>query len=148
MDKGVYCLVFENPRCTVRIGALGELPFRAGWHVYVGSALGSGGLKRLDRHVSLARERNRRPTWHIDYLIIDPRFSLSFTVSAPTTDHLECSLARNLGEPGIPGFGCSDCDCTTHLFFRDHDPRDEIAAAFRDLQLVPVVKSIISRDGE
>ena len=102
MDKGVYCLVFENPRCTVRIGALGELPFRAGWHVYVGSALGSGGLKRLDRHVSLARERNRRPTWHIDYLIIDPRFSLSFTVSAPTTDDLECSLARNLGEPGIP----------------------------------------------
>jgi Uri superfamily endonuclease len=144
MDKGVYCLVFENPGCTVRIGALGDRTFSAGWHFYIGSALGSGGLKRLDRHISLARERNKQPKWHVDYLLTDPQFSLIYTVSAPTTDRCECSLARKIGEPGETGFGCSDCSCPTHLFFRDEDPRKEILAAFRDLKLVPVVKSIIS----
>jgi Uri superfamily endonuclease len=148
MDKGVYCLVLENPGCTVRIGALGEMAFSAGWHIYVGSALGSGGLKRLDRHISLAREQNKRPKWHVDYLLTDPHFSLKYVVSSPTTDPLECSLARNLGEPGVTGFGCSDCTCPTHLFFRIRDPRKEILAAFRDLNLVPAVKSIISREGE
>ena len=43
MDKGIYCLVFENPACAIGIGALGPVPFPAGWHIYVGSALGSGG---------------------------------------------------------------------------------------------------------
>jgi Uri superfamily endonuclease len=146
MDKGVYCLVFKNPGCTVRIGALGDRAFSSGWHVYVGSALGSGGLKRLDRHVSLARERNKRPTWHVDYLLTDPRFSLSYVVFAPTLDRLECGIAERLGAPGVAGFGCSDCSCPTHLFFRDHDPRKEILAAFRALKLVPVVKSIICFD--
>ena len=143
MDKGVYCLVFENPGCTVGIGALSERTFRAGWHIYVGSALGSGGLKRLDRHVSLAREHNKQPTWHIDHLLTDPQFTLSYAVSAPTTDRLECQLAESLGEPGMPGFGCSDCTCPTHLFFRNRDPRKEIITAFRGLELVPVVKSLI-----
>jgi Uri superfamily endonuclease len=122
--------------------------FRPGWHIYVGSALGSGGLKRLDRHISLARERNKRPKWHVDYLLTDPQFTLTYVVSSPTTDALECGLARNLGEPGVTGFGCSDCTCPTHLFFRVRDPRNEILAAFRGLNLVPVVKSIISREGE
>lgn len=146
MDKGVYCLVLENPACTVRVGALGEIAFHAGWHIYVGSALGSGGLKRLDRHISLARERNKRPKWHIDYLLIDPSLTLSYAVYAPTTERLECGLASNIGEPGIQRFGCSDCSCRTHLFFRHRDPRKEILAAFRALELVPVVKSIISHD--
>ena len=146
MDKGVYCLIFENQGSTVRVGALGERAFSAGWHIYTGSALGSGGLKRPDRHVSLSQKHNKRPKWHIDYLLTDPHFSLRYVVCAPTTDRLECSLARNIGEPGIPGFGCSDCSCSTHLFFRGRDPREEILAAFRDLQLVPVVKSIISHD--
>lgn len=61
MDKGVYCLVFHNPACTVRIGALGEIAFRKGWHIYVGSALGSGGLKRLGRHIALAADKDKRP---------------------------------------------------------------------------------------
>jgi len=60
MDKGVYCLIFENNECTVRIGALGDLTFRAGWYIYVGSALGSGVLKRLGRHISLAHLRDRQ----------------------------------------------------------------------------------------
>jgi len=111
MDKGIYCLVFENPSCTVRVGALGEIAFRRGWHIYVGSALGSGGLARLERHVALSRNKDRRPKWHVDYLSASQSFCLRSSVSAMTEERLECRLAAALGGENIPGFGCSDCDC-------------------------------------
>ncbi len=137
MDKGIYCLVFRNPACTVRVGALGEHAFRWGWHVYVGSALGSGGLARRERHVALSRDRDRQPKWHVDYLSADPRFMLRATVHAVTTDRLECSLAAALGGESVPGFGCSDCRCSSHLFFRSRNPVGEIADAFRTIGLAP-----------
>jgi Uri superfamily endonuclease len=146
MDKGIYCLVFRNPACSVRIGALGPLAFRAGWHIYVGSALGSGGLKRVDRHVSLSGTRDKQPKWHVDYLLTDTYFSLEYTISAVTGDRLECSLARAIGGTEIPGFGCSDCSCGTHLFFRARDPRKEIVKAFRQRGLLATIKSIKSLD--
>jgi Uri superfamily endonuclease len=144
MDKGVYCLVFENHECTVRVGALGTLAFLTGWHIYVGSALGSGGLKRLGRHISLAQLHDRQPKWHVDYLLTNPGFSLVYAVYAVTADHLECQLARELNEGGIPKFGCSDCSCTSHLLYRQVDQKQEILAAFRELQLDPVIKTIIN----
>ena len=102
MDKGVYCLVFKNPGCTIRVGALGNLTFQDGWHIYVGSALGSGGLQRLRRHISLAHLRDKRPTWHVDYLLTSPCFSLMYAVYAFTQERFECSLARTLSDSGIP----------------------------------------------
>ena len=144
MDKGIYCLVFRNPACTTGIGALGKISFPGGFHIYIGSALGSGGLKRLDRHCHLARECNRRPTWHVDYILTDPRFELLFAVYALTEDRLECQLAGALGGSGIRYFGCSDCTCTSHLLYRSHDPKDEIIAACRTLKLHPAIKTIIN----
>ena len=145
MDKGIYALVFKNPGCTVRIGALGGISFIAGWHVYIGSALGSGGLKRLDRHIALFRNRDKNPKWHVDHLLLAPEFTLAGAVSASTTEPLECGLARKLEGPGVPGFGCSDCSCTTHLFYRKRSPFREIETAFKALGLVPV-KTIITDD--
>lgn len=146
MNKGIYCLVFRNPACTVRIGALGDMALGTGWHVYVGSALGSGGLKRLERHIRFNTERNRPPKWHVDYLLMDPRFSLSYAVFAATPDRLECRLAGALrGEP-VMGFGCSDCDCTSHLIYRRKDPQQELIRAFRYIGLDPAIKRIMSPD--
>ena len=54
MEKGVYCLVLFHGSCTIRVGALGDLAFPGGWHVYTGSAQGPGGLKRVRRHIGLA----------------------------------------------------------------------------------------------
>jgi Uri superfamily endonuclease len=147
MDKGIYCIVFKNPACTVRIGALGPVTFRRGWHIYVGSALGSGGLARLSRHVSLSQAKDKRPKWHIDYLSCSDRFSLWYTVHAPTTDRLECRLAEALGGPFVPTFGCSDCTCPSHLFFRRKNPHDEIISAFNNLGLVAVTTTIMNREG-
>jgi len=137
MDKGCYCLVFNNPACSLRVGALGELPFARGWHIYIGSALGPGGLSRLTRHLRLARMRNRQPKWHVDYLLTDPRFTLAFAVSAMTPERFECRLAAGIGGRAVPHFGCSDCTCGSHLLYRDHDPADEIMAAFARLGLAP-----------
>lgn len=144
MDKGSYCLVFRTPGCTICVGALGSLLFQAGWYVYIGSALGSGGLHRLGRHISLTRLRDKRPTWHVDYLLLSPEFSLVYTVCAISVERYECLLSSELNRNRIQGFGCSDCSCTSHLFYREEDPRDEILTAFRSLLLSPVIKTIIN----
>ena len=144
MDKGIYCLVFENPACTVHVGALGPVLFPAGWHIYIGSALGSGGLARLYRHIALSRMKDKTPKWHVDYLSTDTRFVLRYTVHIATEERFECRLADALGGTGIPRFGCSDCTCPSHLLSRDEDPKREILSAFRRLGLVPVTKTLIS----
>jgi Uri superfamily endonuclease len=144
MDKGIYCLVFKNPGCRVRVGALGEIYFLPGWHCYVGSALGSGGLKRLERHISLARNRDKRPKWHVDYLLTSPCFSLARAVYAVTSDRMECALAHELGDGGVPGFGSSDCDCASHLFYRQQEPEKELPDVFRHIGIEPVTKTIMS----
>lgn len=144
MDKGIYCLVFRNHGCNLRIGALGAITFRAGWHTYVGSALGSGGLKRLERHISLAHLHNKQPKWHIDHLLTSPLFSLVCAFYAVTAERLECQLARELNDGGVSMFGCSDCSCTSHLLYRPGDPKREILAAFHNLQLDPIIKTIIN----
>ncbi|MFA4860869.1 DUF123 domain-containing protein [Methanoregula sp.] len=142
MDKGIYCLVFSSPGCTAGVGALGEIAFRRGWYIYVGSALGSGGLARLERHIALSHARDKRPKWHVDYLSTDSRFSLRSTVHAVTGERFECRLAGVLAEPGIPGFGCSDCTCPSHLVYRTRNPANEIGSAFRSLALEPVTTTI------
>jgi Uri superfamily endonuclease len=144
MDKGIYCLVFQTSGCTIPIGALSPRTFRAGWYIYVGSALGSGGLQRLNRHISLARLRDKKPKWHVDYLLTSPCFSLMYAVSAATADRMECQLARELNKDEIPKFGCSDCSCTSHLLYRKDDPMQDLLTAFRKLQLDAAIKTIIN----
>jgi Uri superfamily endonuclease len=145
MDKGIYCLVFRNPGCTVTIGALGEITFRRGWHLYIGSALGSGGLARLRRHITLAELKDKCPKWHVDFLLTSNQFTLRYTIAAITTEPLECSLAGAIGSDTVPGFGCSDCNCTSHLFFRRTDPVARVEHAFQAIGLVPAT-TLMSRE--
>jgi Uri superfamily endonuclease len=144
MDKGIYCLVLRNPECTVHVGALGAQAFAAGFHVYVGSAQGSGGLQRVRRHILLAKDRDRHPKWHIDYLLTSDNFNLFSVVCAPTEQKFECRLAGTLSGSPLPRFGCSDCSCSSHLFHTHDDPRDGIMNAFRGLGLIPAIKTLIT----
>ncbi len=144
MDKGIYCLVFKNPGCTIKVGALGHLTFQPGWHIYIGSALGSGGLQRLRRHISLAHLRDKRPAWHVDYLLTHADFTLMYAVCAFTQERFECSLAKAFGDSGIPAFGSSDCPCLSHLFYRESDPKEEIISLFLKFHLTPLIKTIMS----
>lgn len=133
--KGVYCLVFKNRACKIEVGKKGEFLFRAGFHIYVGSALGSGGLKRVKRHISLSRNQNRNPSWHVDYLHLNQAFRLVSAVYAFTSSRLECALASRIGGDFVSGFGCTDCACNSHLFYRKESPLLEITEAFEALGL-------------
>ncbi|KAF5031359.1 hypothetical protein DSECCO2_628560 [anaerobic digester metagenome] len=139
MEPGTYCLVFRNRACTLDVGGLGTVAFRAGYHLYVGSALGPGGLARVERHLRLARERGRPPRWHVDRLLLDPGFRVVAVVTGTGPERCECALARAIGGDSVPGFGSSDCRCSSHLFYRSRDPEQEVAAAFAKVGLAPTV---------
>ena len=114
-EKGVYLLLLEA-QGPLRVGRLGVLCFD-GWYVYVGSALGPGGLKRLQRHFDYADRRDAPMRWHVDALL--GAGALRGAVVGVTDERMECLLAHALGVELIPaftGFGSSDCGCATHLF--------------------------------
>lgn len=135
MKPGVYCLVCKNPDIMISAGALRPRHLLPGWHVYVGSALGPGGLVRAHRHIELHRKSDRPPRWHIDYLLLNPRCQLLAVVLVPCERRVECDLAALLNSDPVPGFGSSDCRCTSHLFYFREFPGPAILAACRQLGL-------------
>jgi len=62
---GTYALVLRfSKRLEIIVGKLGVLSVQAGYYVYVGSALGPGGLAaRVGRHC----RREKALRWHVDY---------------------------------------------------------------------------------
>lgn len=114
--RGVYVLVIEAHGQT-RVGRLGRQTFD-GIYLYIGSALGPGGFKRVERHRAVAQGRNKTRRWHIDYLLGVGQ--LKGVLLVETSDKTaECALAETLAgfaDPAIAGFGASDCRCVTHLF--------------------------------
>lgn len=134
MKKGIYALVIhlEEPK-DIRIGALGTLSFKQGWYIYAGSALGSGGLSRVSRHIRFYRENYRNAKWHVDYLM--EAATLQKTICAETEERLECVLAQTIGGDCVLRFGCSDCDCPSHLFYREEEPSGEILKVFKEMGL-------------
>jgi Uri superfamily endonuclease len=112
--KGVYVLIIQLAvDAEVRIGALGTLSFAKGLFAYVGSAQ-NGLEKRVERH----SRKEKRTFWHVDYLLANPasRIVAVFFKEAPKTS--ECAIAEAIGQrgEGVLGFGCSDCQCESHLF--------------------------------
>ena len=141
-ERGIYCLVFRNPGITLGIGSLGDLKFSPGWHIYVGSALGQAGFSRVRRHISLSVEKNKKPRWHVDYLLTSAYFELESVFCGKTAERLECTLSGLFSGESVPGFGCSDCRCGSHLFHRDGNPEDEVLSAFEALNLPVHMKKI------
>ncbi len=140
--KGVYVVLFESPGGEISVGSLGERLFPPGWYGYVGSALSPGGFARVKRHHLLYLNRDRPPHWHIDYLLHSDRFRMRYAIFGVTEKDLECSLADRIGPPAVPGFGCSDCRCSSHLFFRREDPREEMVNAMKSLGIDPSIQTI------
>lgn len=123
---GTYTLVVELPTAAdIVVGALGPQQFDAGWYAYVGSALGTGGFSRVDRHRELAAGERDTRHWHVDYLLGHPESRLDSAVTTEGVDG-ECVVATTLDQPAVTGFGCSDCDCVTHLSVAS--TRDELLA--------------------
>lgn len=131
---GTYILVCQARRAGVVVaGRLGRLSVRRGYYLYVGSALGPGGLRaRLAHHLRPAL----KPHWHIDYLrIVAPVRQVWFCYGAKRCEHAWASVLRGPlgGSVRFPGFGSSDCGCESHLFFfRTCPTRAAFEAALHD----------------
>ena len=122
----VLALWLEASR-TILVGRHGEFNFPAGWYLYVGSALGPGGMPaRLTRH----RQRlvsGKQARWHVDYLREQAVWGGAWGLAAG--ERLECTWAAALRRlPGAqlvaPGFGASDCRCPGHLMHLPELPGD------------------------
>jgi len=119
-DGGAYVLLLQlNDRRALIIGALGEYHFQSGFYAYVGSALGPGGFKRILRHIRVSTGENKARRWHIDYL--SSVSTIIETHKVFTQERLECAIAtlmlNDLGTSSMRGFGSSDCNCRSHLFY-------------------------------
>jgi Uri superfamily endonuclease len=117
-DPGIYSLVLcLDQHRKVQVGVLGVVDFAAGFYSYTGSARGPGGLKRVDRHLSVLQGKRSTKRWHIDYLL--PHTSFCEVFITRTTQDLECQIAGSIGKSlrAAKGFGCMDCDCASHLHY-------------------------------
>lgn len=124
--KGSYTLLIKLPRQTsIRIGSLGKIKFEPGFYMYNGSAFGPGGLKRVQRHKEKSEEGDN-PHWHIDYLLIQKETEICRTFELEGRDH-ECSISEEMKKEFNPvdDFGCSDCQCNSHLFHTSNRERAE-----------------------
>jgi len=112
---GTYTLLLTLPRAVdIEVGALGTHRFPAGAYAYTGSALGSGGFARVDRHRRVARGDHDVRHWHVDYLTGHAATELVDVVTSSGVD-AECAIARRLPDGPVEGFGASDCGCRSHL---------------------------------
>lgn len=118
-DSGDYILVLRLPaEADIVIGSKGLIHFPAGYYLYVGSARANL-TKRLERH----KRKRKNKHWHIDYL----RDCCEVIAAVPirTSEDLECELAaavESCSTWSVPGFGCSDCRCESHLFGMAENP--------------------------
>jgi len=111
--KGSYILLIKlKANKIIKIGKLGKLFFKKGFYVYIGSAINNL-EKRINRHLS----KNKNYHWHIDYLLQKSEILEVYIKENNIKE--ECKLAKIFNEKleKIHGFGCSDCKCTSHLFY-------------------------------
>jgi Uri superfamily endonuclease len=113
--KGTYCLFIDlNHNECIKIGKKGYIQFKKGCYIYVGSALNS--LEgRIRRHL----RQNKKMHWHVDYLLNSPNTQVTDVFYSDDGVKHECDLVAQIAPKGeeIKGFGCSDCNCTAHLFY-------------------------------
>jgi sugar fermentation stimulation protein A len=118
-DRGSYIIIlFLAEDRFLDVGRAGRFFFRKGFYLYVGSAMASL-TARIERHV----RKRKRFHWHIDWLRSVAAVHAVLPIRSPA--RLECTIAEALrghAAWSIPGFGCTDCDCDSHLFGSPDDP--------------------------
>ena len=115
-SSGTYALVlFIEEPVEISVGKLGAQQFLPGYYVYLGSALGPGGLRaRVGRH--LHPRTSSKLHWHIDYIL--KKSAIVEIWWGVGDNRQECSWAEILGKAGLVfplDFGSSDCNCDGHL---------------------------------
>lgn len=112
--KGIYILVISVSRdIKIKVGSLGKIKFAKGTYAYVGSA-----QNNLEKRIARHRSKNKKLRWHIDYLTTNKFTKVEKVFYKLEGKEGECRTARKLikTETPIKNFGCSDCNCKSHLF--------------------------------
>ncbi|GAB6138540.1 GIY-YIG nuclease family protein [Halanaerobaculum tunisiense] len=117
-QPGTYILLLKATReKKIQVGSFGPLDLEQGYYVYVGSALGPGGVQsRVNRHA----QKDKKSHWHIDYLReATELLEIWYTYSQDRYEHRWANVLESLPAVFIPlsGFGASDCKCQSHLFY-------------------------------
>lgn len=114
LSKGIYVLIIRlNSDANANIGALGQKTFKKGTYAYVGSA-----QKNLEQRLKRHLRREKRKFWHIDYLLSSDAAKVIQVLFKQGSKTEECRVASEISQKseGVSGFGCSDCNCNSHLF--------------------------------
>lgn len=119
-EKGVYILLCRLDKSSeIQTGALGKIRFEKGYYLYTGSAM-NGLRSRIERHL----RKEKKFHWHIDYFLSKGHIEEIF-YSIAENKKKECVNAKKLKNKGggpVKSFGCSDCDCESHLFHFPEKP--------------------------
>ena len=132
--KGSYCLIINQENDSeIEIGKrLRKINFDKGHYVYVGSAMNSLEA-RLNRHLS----DEKKIHWHVDYLL--KQTEITDIIYNESTRKIECELSQYLSNKtdGIKDFGCSDCDCESHLYyFKNRDEAiEQVENAYKSIAM-------------
>ena len=115
---GTYALMLDSAHeQSIEIGKLGKMSVRKGCYVYVGSAFGSGGIfARIKHHCRISESYH----WHIDYLrpaVVTTEVWYSY--DPVKREHEWAGIFMEVHGVKLPlkGFGSTDCNCESHLFF-------------------------------
>jgi Uri superfamily endonuclease len=130
-----YCLIIRlNSDSRISVGKIGELDFKKGYYVYIGSALNS-----IDARIKRHLRTEKKLFWHVDYFLDSPNASIKEVVLERSSEKWECSVVGEISVKGSPvnKFGCSDCKCTSHLFyFENYDETEKfVLSAFNKFAL-------------
>ncbi|MBR5503643.1 MAG: GIY-YIG nuclease family protein [Methanobrevibacter sp.] len=135
--KGTYCLIISLKKSDkIKIGHLYQEPykFKKGYYVYIGSAMNSL-IPRLKRHLS----DDKKMHWHIDYLLKNEYSDIREILFTDSEKIIECELASRIAKEGleIESFGCSDCNCNSHLIYFDRkgDALKSVKDAYKTLNI-------------
>jgi Uri superfamily endonuclease len=115
--KGSYLLLIKlDHGNNILIGKKRKIFFEDGFYVYVGSAL-NGILQRVKRHLNPKKKMH----WHIDYFLQHARIQSIYYKQSNSRE--ECEIAGKLEKKlkSVTNFGCSDCNCKSHLFFGTYE---------------------------
>lgn len=132
--KGSYCLIINQENDSeIEIGKrLRKINFDKGHYVYVGSAMNSLEA-RLNRHL----RDEKKIHWHVDYLL--KQTEITDIIYNESTRKIECELSQYLSTKtdGIKDFGCSDCDCESHLYyFKNRDEAiEQVENAYKSIAM-------------
>ena len=122
--KGSYVVLIKvEDTYNLPVGGLSMVTFNRGYYAYIGSALNNL-EKRILRHLS----SEKKIFWHIDYLL--EKAKVIDVLYVESIEKLECGIAGLLSQTltSVPGFGCSDCSCKSHLFYHKSNRKLHTAA--------------------